>query len=223
MFKSLKLRGAITLIVCLGALYFLIPTFISNIPSPWNKYMPKEKIHLGLDLQGGMHLVLEIDTDKALEAMMERTSNDLKESLMDNKVRFRNLEKAKGATISMELTDSEGKTALENVLRDKYPDLEIDTINPREGGQFVTLKINEKRAAELKKLTIEHCLETIRNRVDQFGIAEPEIIPEGDNRIIIQLPGIKDPERAKNLIGKTALLEFKIVDDENSSGRSSPW
>jgi len=216
MFKSLKLRGAITLIVCLGALYFLIPTFFPNIPSSWNKYLAKEKIHLGLDLQGGMHLVLEIDTDKALEAMMERTSNELKESLMDSKVRFRNLEKAKGATISMELTDSDGKTVLEKVLLDKYPDLEIDTTGPHDKGQLVTLKINDKRAADLKKLTVEHSLETIRNRVDQFGIAEPEIIPEGDNRILIQLPGIKDPERAKNLIGKTALLEFKIVDDENS-------
>ncbi len=216
MFKSLKIRIAITVIVCLTALYFLIPTFISNIPSPWNQYLAKEKIHLGLDLQGGMHLVLEIDTDKALEAMMERTSNDLKESLMDNKVRFRNLGKANGATISLELTDSAGKTALENVLRDKYPDLEIADTSPREGGQLVTLKINDKRAIELKKLTVEHSLETIRNRVDQFGIAEPEIIPEGDDRILIQLPGIKDPERAKSLIGKTALLEFKIVDDENS-------
>ena len=223
MFKSLKIRVAITLIVCLGALYFLIPTFISNIPSPWNQYLPKEKIHLGLDLQGGMHLVLEIDTDKALEAMVERTSNDLKESLMDGKVRFRNMEKAKGATISLELTDSSGKTALEKLLHDKYPDLEIASSTPREGGQLVTLKINDKRAVELKKLTVEHALETIRNRVDQFGIAEPEIVPEGDNRILIQFPGIKDPERAKNLIGKTALLEFKIVDDENSLDEALPW
>ncbi|MFA5324458.1 MAG: protein translocase subunit SecD, partial [Smithella sp.] len=216
MFKSLKLRGAITLIVCLGSLYFLIPTFISNIPSPWDKYMFKEKIHLGLDLQGGMHLVLEIDTDKALDAMVERTSADLKESLMDNKVRFRNLEKAQNAKISMELADSDGKTTLEKVLRDNYPDFEIESTASREGGQFVTLKVNDKRAAELKKLTVEHSLETIRNRVDQFGISEPEIIPEGNNRILVQLPGIKDPERAKNLIGKTALLEFKLVDDENS-------
>ena len=216
MFKSLKIRLAITLIVCLAALYFLIPTFISDIPSPWNQYLPKEKIHLGLDLQGGMHLVLEIDTDKALEAMMERTSNDLRESLMESKVRFRKVEKAKGATISLELTDAAGKTALEKVLKDNYPDLEITSSTPRDSGQFVTLKINDKRAVDLKKLTIEHSLETIRNRVDQFGIAEPEIIPEGDNRILIQLPGIKDPERAKNLIGKTALLEFKIVDEENS-------
>ncbi len=216
MFKSLKLRGAIALIICLGALYFLIPTFISNIPSSWNKYMSKEKIHLGLDLQGGMHLVLEIDTDKALETMMERTSNDLKESLMDSKVRFRNLEKTKGATIAMELTESEGMSVLETVLKNKFPDLEIESTSSTESGQLVTLKINDKRAVELKKLTVEHSLETIRNRVDQFGIAEPEIIPEGENRIIVQLPGIKDPERAKKLMGQTALLEFKIVDEENS-------
>lgn len=178
--------------------------------------MFKEKIHLGLDLQGGMHLVLEIDTDKALEAMMERTSSDLKESLMDSKVRFRNLEKVDNAKIIMELTDSDGKTALEKVLRDHYPDLEIESTTPRETGQLVTVIFNEKRAVELKKLTVEHSLETIRNRVDQFGISEPEIIPEANNRILVQLPGIKDPERAKNLIGKTALLEFKLVDDENS-------
>jgi len=216
MFKSLKLRGAITIVVCLIALYFLVPTFVDSIPAPWNQYLAKEKIHLGLDLQGGMHLVLEIDTDKALESMVERMANDLRESLMDNKVRFRNVEKSKGATISLELTDSSGKSTLEKVLKDHFADLEIASSTPRDGGQIVFLKINDKRAVELKKLTVEHSLETIRNRVDQFGIAEPEIVPEGDNRIMVQLPGIKDPERAKNLIGKTALLEFKLVDEENS-------
>jgi preprotein translocase subunit SecD len=114
------------------------------------------------------------------------------------------------------LTEASGKPALEKILNEQYFDLEIASSTPREGGQLVNLKIKDKRAIDLKKLTVEHSLETIRNRVDQFGIAEPEIIPEGDNRILIQLPGIKDPERAKNLIGKTALLEFKIVDDENS-------
>jgi preprotein translocase subunit SecD len=216
MFKSIKLRMAITATVCLVALYFLIPTLIPQLPSPWNEYFPKEKIHLGLDLQGGMHLVLEVDTEKALESMMERSANDLKESLMENKVRFRKVEKANGATISLELTESTGRAALDKILRDNYLDLEVASSAPREGGQTVLLKINDKRAIDLKKLTVEHSLETIRNRVDQFGIAEPEIVPEGDNRIMIQLPGIQDPERAKSLIGKTALLEFKIVDDESS-------
>ena len=216
MFKSLKIRLAVTAVVCLAALYFLIPTFVSNIPSPLDQYLPKEKIHLGLDLQGGMHLLMEIDTDKALEAMMERTSNDLKESLMEGKVHFRNVEKTQGAAISLELTDSAGKSALEKVLKDQFPDLEISSSTPRDGGQLVTLKINNKRAVELKKLTVEHSVETIRNRVDQFGITEPEIIPQGEDRIIVQLPGIRDPGRAKNLIGKTALLEFKLLDEEHS-------
>ncbi|PKN77422.1 MAG: protein translocase subunit SecD [Deltaproteobacteria bacterium HGW-Deltaproteobacteria-10] len=216
MIKSLKIRIAITLAVCLVALYFLVPTFITQIPSPWNDYFPKDKIHLGLDLQGGMHLVLEVDADRALESMVERMSVDLKESLMEGKVRFRKIERATGATISLELTESSGKAALEKILNEQYSDLEIASSTPRESGMLVALKIKDKRAIDLKKLTIEHSLETIRNRVDQFGIAEPEIIPEGDNRILIQLPGIKDPERAKNLIGKTALLEFKIVDDEGS-------
>ena len=216
MIKSLKIRIIITVAICLAALYFLVPTFVTQIPSPWNDYFPKDKIHLGLDLQGGMHLVLEVDAEKALESMVERMSADLKESLMEGKVRFRKVERAKGATISLDLTEAAGKTALDKILNEQFFDLEIASSTPRDGGMLVDLKIKDKRAIELKKLTIEHSLETIRNRVDQFGIAEPEIIPEGDNRILIQLPGIKDHERAKNLIGKTALLEFKIVDDEAS-------
>lgn len=216
MIKSLKIRFAITAIICLVALYFLVPTFITQIPAPWNDYFPKEKIHLGLDLQGGMHLVLEVDAEKALESMVERMSNDLKESLMEKKVRFRKVERTKGTNISLDLTETAGRSALDTVLSDHYPDLEVASSTPREGGQTVLLKLKDKRIVELKKTTIEHSLETIRNRVDQFGISEPEIIPEGDNRIIVQLPGIKDPERAKSLLGKTALLEFKIVDDEGS-------
>ena len=85
-----------------------------------------------------------------------------------------------------------------------------------EGKGLVSLKIKDKRAAEIKKMAVEQSLETIRNRVDQFGISEPEIIPQGVDRIIVQLPGVKDPARAKNLIGRTALLEFKLVDEEHS-------
>ncbi len=216
MFTSLKLRMLTTAVACLAAVVFLIPTFVSDIPAPWNKFLPKEKIHLGLDLQGGMHLVLEVDTQKALEAMMGRTAENLKETLMDNRVRFRNLKTTEDGTITLELSESAAKTDLEKIMRADFPDLEIASSVPRDGGQLVSIKINDKRALELQKVTVEHSLETIRNRVDQFGITEPEIVPQGDNRIMVQLPGIKDPERAKNLIGKTALLEFKLVDDEHS-------
>ena len=92
-----------------------------------------------------MHLVLEIDTEKALESMMERTANDLKESLMENKVRFRNVEKAKGATISLQLTEASARATLDKLLRDHFPDLEIASSNPRESGQFITIKINDRK------------------------------------------------------------------------------
>ena len=128
---------AITAVVCLVALYFLLPTLVPQIPSPLDKYFPKDKIHLGLDLQGGMHLILEVDADKALESMMERTANDLKESLMENKVRFRNVERGKDATMSLELTEASGKTALEKILNEQYSDLEIASTTSREGRQIV--------------------------------------------------------------------------------------
>lgn len=216
MFKSLRVRWAITAVVTLVSLYFLVPTLVDEIPASVSKFVPKDKIRLGLDLQGGMHMILEVDAEKALETMMERTADDLKESLMDNRVRFRGLAKAQGASITMELTEAGGKADLERILKEHHPDLEIASSVTRGTGQFVTVVYNEKRAANLKKLTVEHSVETIRNRIDQFGVTEPEIIPEGNDRIMVQLPGIKDPERAKNLIGKTALLEFKIVDEEHS-------
>jgi len=216
MFTSLKLRISIAVVVCLTAAVFLLPTFVSDIPAPWNKFLPKEKINLGLDLQGGMHLVLEVDTQKALEAMMVRTAENLKETLMDNRVRFRNLVTTEDGTITLELAESAAKTDLEKLLHAEFPDLEIFSATPRDGGQLVHLKMNDKRALELRKTIVEHSRETIINRVDQFGVTEPEIVQQGDDRIMVQLPGIDDPERAKNLIGKTALLEFKLVDDENS-------
>ncbi|MGZ3580076.1 MAG: protein translocase subunit SecD [Syntrophales bacterium] len=217
MLKGIKIRAAMALIVCLLGLFYLAPSLTPDLPDVWKKYLPMDKIHLGLDLQGGTHLVLEVDTEKALENTTERLSNEVKETLMNNKVRFMYVEGArKTGAISFELPDSASKGAFEKVIKDNYPDLETVSSESRGGREVIALKIRNKRAEEIKKMVIEQSLETIRNRVDQFGITEPEIIPERNDRIVIQLPGIKDTERAKNLIGKTALLEFKLVDEEQS-------
>ncbi|MDO8722426.1 MAG: protein translocase subunit SecD, partial [Syntrophales bacterium] len=215
MFKSIRTRAVIAIIVLLAGLYYLAPSFISNLPPPWRNYFVSDEVHLGLDLQGGMHLALEVDTKKAVEATLERISNDLKETMMGNKVRFRQIERTKG-NIVLELPDGASRSGLERILKDNYPDLEIASSETIEGRERLFLKISDKRAFEMEKLAVEQSLETIRNRVDQFGISEPEIIPEGKDRIIIQLPGVRDTTRAKNLIGKTALLEFKLVDEEHS-------
>ncbi|MFZ3114060.1 MAG: protein translocase subunit SecD [Syntrophales bacterium] len=215
MFRSIKVRAAMAATICLAGLFYLAPSLTDNLPSFWKEHLTKEKIHLGLDLRGGTHLVLEVDTDKAVESTLERTANNLKETLMENKVRFRSLERKKDK-ISIELHEGVSAAVLDNILREHYPDLEIASSETASGKETASLRFKVKRTTELKKLAVEQSLETIRNRVDQFGVSEPEIIPEGLDRIIVQLPGIKDTARAKNLIGKTAMLEFKIVDDERS-------
>jgi preprotein translocase subunit SecD len=217
MLKGIKIRAAVAFVVCLSALFYLTPSLTPDLPDIWKKYLPMDKIHLGLDLQGGTHLVLEVDTEKAVESTIIRLSNDVKETLMNNKVRFIYLEGTrKPDTISFELPDSASRSAFEKVIKDNYPDLETASSEIQGGKEVVSLRPKTKRADEIKKMAVEQSLETIRNRVDQFGITEPEIIPERNDRIVIQLPGIKDTERAKNLIGMTALLEFKLVDEEHS-------
>jgi len=216
MFKDIRVRVVFTLIVTVAALIYLVPTLVPELPLSMKPYFPKDKIRLGLDLQGGMHLVLEVQTEKAVESTVERLSNNLKETLMDKNIRFKNLERVKGVDISLEIAGKEAGDELGKVLHDNFPDLEIRNSEIVDGKEKTFLKLKDKKIEDVKKFAVEQSLETIRNRIDQFGVSEPEIIPQGEDRILIQLPGIKDSQRAINLIGKTALLEFKLVDDEHS-------
>lgn len=216
MLKSIRIRAAIAIILFLTACVYLTPTLMNDLPEMWKSYLPTEKMHLGLDLQGGMHLVLEVETEKAVESTLERTLANLKETLMDKRIRFRFRDTAKDKKTAFEFPDAASREAFDKLIAAEFPDLEVATSETVEGKALVFLKIKDRRAEEIKKLAVEQSLETIRNRVDQFGITEPEIIPQGNDRIIVQLPGVKDPSRAKALIGRTALLEFKLVDEEHS-------
>jgi len=217
MFKDIKIRVIITLIVTGIALVYLVPSF-TTLPDVWKKYLPSDKLRLGLDLQGGMHLVLEVETQKAIESTLDRFANDMKEVLMNRKVRFRNVERGSAGIISLELTDKDSAAEFNKVIKEQYPDLEVKSSEIVEGREKISLKMKDKRAEEVKKHAVEQSLETIRNRIDQFGVTEPEIAPQGEDRIAIQLPGIKDPRSAIELIGKTARLEFMLVDEEGDIG-----
>ncbi|MDD5722205.1 MAG: protein translocase subunit SecD [Syntrophales bacterium] len=212
--KNLKARGIVTLVIVATALFFLMPSITQKLPSVWKGNA--DKIHLGLDLQGGMHLVLEVETEKAVESAMERIANDLKDVLMEKRIRFRHMDREEGIFTTLELTDREARTQFEKVLKDGFPSVEIKSSEVVDGKEKIWLKINNKQIEAIEKFALEQSLETIRNRVDEFGVSEPEIIPQGKDRILIQLPGIKDPQRAISLIGKTALLEFKMLDEEHS-------
>ena len=213
MLSSLKWRFILYAAISVFAILLLLPTLTSQLPQWFNKVIPAEKIHLGLDLQGGMHLLLEVEAQKAVESYVERIKSNLGDDLKEAKIPVGKLEREKDNQILLEISGEKEKW--EKILSQRYPMMPELSSSPLEKGIWrVTLVLDSKEAEQIKKNATDQALETIRNRIDQFGVSEPEITLQGTDRLLIQLPGIKDPQRAINLIGRTALLEFKLLDEE---------
>jgi preprotein translocase subunit SecD len=214
--KSLRWRSIIALFAILAAVVYLIPSLGGGLPGWWSSLLPKDSIHLGLDLQGGIHLVLEVQAGKAVENHLERVVEDLKRDLRKDKVRYLELKRNGLKSVDIILMRSEDKDVFLDMVAAGYPDFKAESLPETEGKPAFQLVLDPKANARITKMAVDQALETIRNRIDQFGVSEPDIRPQEENRLLIQLPGVKDPKRAIALIGKTALLEFKLVDEENS-------
>ncbi len=193
--------------VILVAAIYVIPTFRPGI---W----PHKKINLGLDLQGGMHLVLEVDADKAVENTVERMGQEMRDVLRKERVRTKGLERVDLVKLDVKVA-SEDADRLDELLDEEFRNLRIVQRSDNDGVREVLLDLPDKEAEHIRKMAVDQALETIRNRIDQFGVSEPDIRIQGERRILVQLPGIKDTKRAKSLIGKTALLEFKLLDEDH--------
>ncbi|MCX5895229.1 MAG: protein translocase subunit SecD, partial [Proteobacteria bacterium] len=215
MTKSLKWRAILYAAIIMVAALYLLPTFL-KMPSWWEEYLPSEKISLGLDLQGGMHLVLGVETDKAVENTLERYSADVEEMFFNERIPFDHVKKVDKSRLEIQIVDPGARDKASKLLDERFPVLKKVKVEETKDGIIYSMEIDKREAEQIKKGATEQALETIRNRIDQFGVAEPTIQQQGEDRIVIQLPGIKDPKRAIDLIGKTALLEFKLVDDENN-------
>ena len=214
MSRNLKWKFLLILFITAVALMYLTPSVVGDMPGLLGKILPQDTIHLGLDLQGGMHLVLEVEGQKAVESYVERIKGDLKEDLKRKRIYAPRIERINGDQIYLEILGEKEK--FDEYITSNYPIFEEISAEGQGKYQKIILGIEKKQADYLKRYAVEQALETIRNRVDQFGVSEPDISPQGSERILIQLPGIKDPQRAIRLIGRTALLEFKLVDEEHS-------
>jgi preprotein translocase subunit SecD len=203
---KLSWKLVLILLVVIGGFVYTLPSFF---PAIW----PHKKINLGLDLQGGMHLVLEVDTQKAVESTVERITQEIRTFLKKEHVRYVNLDRIKDTQISITLSDPEAIEKFEKLLNDEFENLRQVSRDQDDNGLTLVLDIPENEAEQIRRLAADQALETIRNRIDQFGVAEPDIRRQGEGRILIQLPGIKDTQRAKDLVGRTALLEFKLLDE----------
>ena len=204
--KTLSWKPISVLVVIVAAVIYVLPTIR---PGMW----PHKKINLGLDLQGGMHLVLEVDTDKAVEDTIERLAQELRTSLRQERVRVHGLDRVEKHRIAVRIEGEENIAKFNKLLDADFKDIRLADTSEAAGIQTFVLDLPDDETEHIKRLAAEQALETIRNRIDQFGVSEPDIRHQGEKRILIQLPGIKDTKRAKELIGKTALLEFKLLDE----------
>jgi preprotein translocase subunit SecD len=211
--QSVLTRATLFGIAILAAIIYLVPTFVNPLPSWWSSFLPTDRINLGLDLQGGSHLVLGVKVDKAIENNVERVRGDLANVLREKGVSGVSVERIEGTLLQVRVPSA----SLERVrgfLKSDFGYLvEAKTPQTSAGTTDFYLTLSKEELRSLRDYAVDQSLETIRNRIDQFGVSEPIIQREGQENILIQLPGIQDPERAKEIIGKTALLEFKLVDD----------
>lgn len=198
--------------VLLSIIFFLPNTPLFNyMPEWWKKNMPNKGITLGLDLQGGVHLVFEVEGDRAVETTTDRIAQSIKESLTKKKL---NAEISRNGLL---INVTPNTTEIRKAIESDYPILvAVET------GTRLVYKLSDKEAIRIKDNATDQALETIRNRIDQFGVAEPTIHRQAENEIVVQLPGIKDPKRAIEIIGKTAQLEFKLVDDTSPVAAEIP-
>jgi preprotein translocase subunit SecD len=200
-------------IATLMAAIFVLPTFVPSLPSWWGTFLPTEKIRLGLDLQGGSHLVLEVKVDTAIENHIERIRGELVNTMRERGMAGVVVERTQGTLLHVKAPADQAERA-RGVLKGDFGNLvEAKTPQTLDGATEFFLTLSKEEFRSLRDYTVDQSLETIRNRIDQFGVSEPIIQRHGQHDILVQLPGIQDPQRAKDIIGKTALLEFKLVDD----------
>jgi preprotein translocase subunit SecD len=213
--RGILYRALLIIGLTLWAVMYLVPSLMVALPEWWPSFLPSRKIHLGLDLRGGTHLLLNVDLEKAIENALDQNAEDLRRVLREGNVTGVEIQRV-GQSLRLRAATQEAKNAAEKILSEQFPILtRTGAPEPAEGE--VALVLDRREVQRIREYALDQSLETIRNRIDQFGVAEPTVQRQGSQEILVQLPGIQDPARAKELIGKTALLEFKLVAEDNKA------
>lgn len=177
----------------------------------WLRAIGADAMYLGLDLRGGVHFLLEVDMDAAVKQAEDRYNDDIRLALRAAKLRYLSVNKDSGF-IKVTLKSADDKPALMTLLN---KDFRVLDITEPEAKDQVWLKISELEQKEIRKFAVAQNMTTLRNRVNELGVAEPVIQQQGINRIMVQLPGVQDTTRAKEILGTTATLEYRLVDVEH--------
>lgn len=164
---------------------------------------------LGLDLRGGVHFLLEVDLPTAVAQKLDNYNSEIKRKLREEKLRYRTVDTLANGALAVKFPKMETRDEALSFLRKEYPDFLV-TNDDRDGAYFVVVNLSEAKIREIEDYALKQNLTTLRNRVNELGVAEPLVQRQGHNRIVVQLPGIQDTAAAKKIIGKTATLEFRL-------------
>lgn len=209
----LYLAAALTVL----AVLILLPSVNLALPDWWTSDIPTPRIQLGLDLQGGTHLLLEVKLDEAVKTQLRRVGDDVKQEMKRNKLEVKSVTQDPSGAVLVTLPSADERSAFLDLVDKTFSDMVIGLApNSGDAGPTYRMAYRPMELDQVRRNAMEQALETIRNRIDQLGVRETTIAQEGNDEILIQLPGIQDPERAKELIGKTGVLQFKLVDDAHS-------
>ena len=214
MLRKIRWKFSLIAVLIVLSILILLPLASKNLPSWWGKILPAEGLRLGLDLQGGMHLILKVDLDKAISNQLDLVQQDLRETLRKKQIPISKGETRGFNRLVFILPNPEQLTTLQGTIKDEFPGITLQSTGQQPAGLQVELALKEKEINTIRENALSQSLEIIRNRIDQFGVTEPVIVRQGADEMVVQLPGVKDPQRALDLIGKTAQLEFKLVDSE---------
>ncbi len=223
---EIQLKAAQALHEALGERYVIAQNLAPATPG-WLRAIGAQPMYLGLDLQGGIHFLMEVDMEAALAKELERYAGDFKSVLRDKGVRHLGLRRTKGSVRIRFRDEGTAQQALD-LLRREFSGLQYAIEQERES-YFLVARISDAQLKEVRDAAIEQNVTTLRNRVNELGVAEPVIQRQGDSRIVVQLPGVQDPARAKDILGATATLEFHLAHPDNrniqsilASGRIPP-
>jgi len=175
----------------------------------WLTSLSALPMYLGLDLRGGVHFLMEVDMESAIEKSLNRAAGEMRSFMREEKIRYKAVQ-ASSRKVAIRFTSAEARDAARLLLEDEYRDFEfVDSNDDR--SWFIDISYNALALEEERRSAIEQNISTLKNRVNELGVAEPVIQRQGDERVVVQLPGVQDTVRAKEILGATATLEFRLV------------
>ena len=211
---SLQLKAKDALVEELGEDYVVALTLLPATPG-WLAAIDANPMYLGLDLRGGVHFLMEVDMEAAVRQAEERYVSDIRAILRSEKIRYLSLARRDDGGIEVKFRNEADRDRADDLIAREFQGLERKNVD-RNGGFFMRLNLADQELREIKKFAVQQNIITLRKRVNELGVAEPVIQQQGVNRIVVQLPGVQDPARAKEILGATATLEYRLVDETGS-------